>query len=696
MAGILGIGMSGIQTAQLGLLVTQHNIANSNTDGYTRQSAVQSTTTPLGTGSGSVGTGVRVTTIQRNYNSFLNEQVTTSEAELSSLDAYYKQISVIDDLLADSTAGVSPALQEFFKGVQQVSNSPASLPARQAMVSSAQALVNRLQGADQRISDLYGQVNQEISDGVTAINAYGSMIAELNQRITIAEGAVAQPANDLRDQRDQLISELNKLVKVDVVPVGKDGIQVFIGKGQLLVMGNQSNKMSAVRSSFDPLRTSMALDLGAGAQELPDDLITGGSLGGLMKFRNETLDRAVNSLGKIAVSLASTFNEQHKTGMDMQGNEFGDPGFQSDFFTIPSPKVVPNQLNGGGPLAAVVTASFTTPTLNSNLAGGNYVSNVTNSDYQLSFDGANLSLTRLSDKKVWTDTSIALLNVKIKDEGFALANPTGAFVSGDSFLIEPTREIAKNIGINQEISTDVRLLAAALPVRATIGLTNAGTTAVSVERVRIDTAASPAVAYPLEVTLGAGATTLTIAAGGPHNVNVYDSSGAVVAGSPFSLAPASAIPPPVADGYSYELADGNRRITFTIKGIRQAGDTFTLDKTDGTTPGTTISVSNSGNMLLLGRLQTQGAADGGATNFQGAYAQMVSDIGNKAHEIQVTQRAQKSLVAQASAARESQSGVNLDEEAANLLKYQQMYQASARAISIGQTIFDELLNVARG
>ena len=297
---------------------------------------------------------------------------------------------------------------------------------------------------------------------------------------------------------------------------------------------------------------------------------------------------------------------------------------------------------------------------------------------------------------MWTDTSIALLNVKIKDEGFALANPTGAFVSGDSFLIEPTREIAKNIGINQEISTDVRLLAAALPVRATIGLTNAGTTAVSVERVRIDTAASPAVAYPLEVTLGAGATTLTIAAGGPHNVNVYDSSGAVVAGSPFSLAPASAIPPPVADGYSYELADGNRRITFTIKGIRQAGDTFTLDKTDGTTPGTTISVSNSGNMLLLGRLQTQGAADGGATNFQGAYAQMVSDIGNKAHEIQVTQRAQKSLVAQASAARESQSGVNLDEEAANLLKYQQMYQASARAISIGQTIFDELLNVARG
>jgi flagellar hook-associated protein 1 FlgK len=692
MAGILGIGMSGIQTAQMGLLATQHNIANSNTDGYNRQSIVQSTTTPLGTASGSVGTGVRVTTVQRHYNNFLSEQVTKSQAELSSLDAYYKQISTIDDLLADSSAGVSPALQDFFKGVQQVSNSPASLPARQAMVSSAQALVNRLQGADQRISDLYGQVNQEISDGVTAINAYATMIAEINQRITIAEGAVNQPANDLLDQRDQLISELNNLVKVNVIPVGKDGIQVFVGKGQLLVMGGQVNPMTAVKSSSDPSRTSMALDLGAGAQELPDDLISGGSLGGLMKFRSETLDRAVNSLGRVAVSLASTFNEQHKTGMDMLGNELGEAGFKSDFFTIASPKVVPSRLNG----VAVVSASFTTPALSSNLADGNYVSNVTNSDYQLQYNGANLSLTRLSDKKVWSGATIAAVNAQITGEGFALANPSGAFVSGDSFLIEPTREAARNIGINQEISTDVRLLAAALPIRATTGLTNAGTTAVSVGRVHIDTTISAAVTYPLQVTLGAGAATLTIAAGGPHTVKVFNSSGAAVAGSPFSLAPASATPPPVADGYSYELADGNRRITFTIKGVRQTGDTFTLDKNDGSSPGATIGVSDSGNMLLLGRLQTQRAVNGGATSFQGAYAQMVSDIGNKAHEIQVTQIAQKSLVGQASAAREAESGVNLDEEAANLLKYQQMYQASARAISIGQSIFDELLNVARG
>ena len=693
MAGIFGIGMSGIQAAQMGLLVTQHNIANSNTDGYNRQSIVQSTTTPLGTSSGSVGTGVRVTTVQRQYNSFLDEQVTQSETELSALDAYYKQITVIDDLLADSSAGVSPALQEFFKGVQQVSNYPASLPARQAMVSSAQALVSRLQGADQRISDLYGQVNQEIIDSVDAINTYGSMIADLNQRITISEASVNQPANDLLDQRDQLISELNKLVKVDVVPIGKGGIEVFIGKGQLLVMGNQTNQMTSVRSSADPSRISMALDLGAGAQELPDDLISGGTLGGLMKFRSETLDRAVNSLGKVAVSLAQTFNEQHKTGMDMLGNEQGDTGFSGDFFTIPAPKVVPSRLNG----AAVVTASFMTPALNSNLASGNYVSNITNSDYKLDNVGGTLNLTRLSDKKVWTGANIAAINTQITGEGFQLAN-SGALVSGDSFLIEPTREAAKNISINQQIAADVRLVAAALPMRATIGLTNAGAMTVSVDRVRTDlTASAPSPTYPLSLTIGAGATALTSSgAGGPFQVNVYNSSGTALPGSPFSLSAAvTATSPPIADGYSYELADGNTRTLFSIKGSRQAGDTFTLDKNDGSTGGK-IGVSDSGNMLLLGRLQTQHAADGGATSFQGAYAQMVSDIGNKAHEIQVTQSAQKSLVAQASAARDAESGVNLDEEAANLLKFQQMYQASARAISIGQSVFDELLAVARG
>ena len=263
----------------MGMLVTQHNITNANTPGYNRQSTIQTTSLPVGFSSGFIGNGTQVTTVNRQYNSFLTDQVRQSSTEFSSLDAYFKQVQIIDDLLADANAGVSPALQDFFKGLQQVSAAPSSLPARQSMASAAQALVSRFQAADQRMSDLFGQVNLQISDSVALINTYGKQIAALNQQITIAESAVNQPANDLLDQRDNLISELNKLVKVETIPQGASGLQVMIGKGQVLVMGNSSNELSAVRSSLDPMRTTIAIELGNGKQELPENIIEGGQLG---------------------------------------------------------------------------------------------------------------------------------------------------------------------------------------------------------------------------------------------------------------------------------------------------------------------------------------------------------------------------------------------------------------------------------
>ncbi|MBS1159891.1 MAG: flgK [Proteobacteria bacterium] len=704
MAGIFGIGVSGIQAAQLGMLVTQHNITNSNTPGYSRQSIVQATSIPMGTASGYSGSGVQVTTIQRQYSSFLSDQVNQSETQLSSLDSYFQQIQVIDDLLADANAGVSPALQDFFKGVQQVVASPASLPARQAMVSTAQSLITRLQGADQRISDIYGQVNQQISDTVGLINTYGQQIANLNERITTAEAAVDQPANDLLDQRDQLLGELNKLVKVQTVSTGQGGIEVFIGKGQLLVMGNRANQLSAVRSAEDSSRIAVAMDLGNGKLELPSDTISGGQLGGLLSFRSETLDKAVNSLGKVAANLALTFNAQHQVGMDMLGNNQGDPGFVADFFTLPDPKVVPS--NPAGP---VVTASFTAPELTSNLSTGNYFTDLTNSDYRLEYTGTAFSLTRLSDKTVWTGASIADLNAQITDrtdsrgaQGFTLADDGAAYSVGDSFLIEPTREMAKNISIDSRLSGDVRLIAAGFPVKASVGLTNAGSMQVSIDRVRLDSSSSvPGPAFPVKIGISADGASLTLgdASGpysvtnpGPLQVTVYTSSGAATT---YSLEyPASSTPPPTGAGLTYELADGTGRILFSLKGNPQPGDTFSIDMNDATTGGT-VGVSDSGNILLLGKLQTQNTADGATSTFQGVYAQLVSDIGNKAREIEVTKEAQQSLVDQATAAQQSDSGVNLDEEAANLLKFQQLYQASARSISVGQKLFDELLSIAR-
>lgn len=705
MSGIFGIGVSGIQAAQMGMQVTQHNITNANTPGYNRQSIVQATATPVGYASGFTGNGTQVTSIVRQYNQFLTDQVRQSETQFSSLDAYSTQIQVIDNLLADANSGVSPALQDFFKGLQQVAAAPSSLPARQSMVSSAEALVSRLQGADQRISDLYAQVNEQVVDNVALINTYGKQLANLNQQITVAQAAVSQPPNDLLDQRDQLIGELNKLVKVQTIPMGESGIEVMIGKGQILVMGNQYREMAAVRSSADPARITVALDLGSGKQELSEGIITGGALGGLLDFRSQSLDKAVNSLGKVAANLALTFNAQHANGMDMLGNSAGDSAFVGKFFSIPDPKVIPS--NSSSPR---VTASFNPPELTSNTNPGNYFTDLTNSDYRLDYQGAAFTLTRLSDGVKWSGADLAEINTQITDradgrgvQGFTLDDSAGGtYQSGDSYLIEPTREVAKNISIDTRISGDVRLLAAALPIRASIGLTNVGTMRVTVDRVREDLSATfPGPSYPVKIGISAdgGSLTLGDASGpygvsnpGPFQVNVYPSDGS--APTTYSLEyPASGTPPPISAGQTYEIWDGNSRVQFSISGNPQPGDVFSLDKNDASTGGT-IGVSDTGNIVLLGKLQTQNTSDGATASFQGAYAQMVSDIGNKAREIEVTKDAQKSLVDQASAAKNAESGVNLDEEAANLLKYQQLYQASARSISVGQKLFDELLAIA--
>jgi len=682
MAGIFGIGVSGIQAAQMGMLVTQHNITNSNTPGYTRQSVLQTTAIPVGTALGFAGNGTQITTIARQYNSFLTDQVKRSQTELTSLDTYFSQIQVIDDLLADANAGVSPALQEFFKGVQQVAASPASLPARQSMVSAAQSLVSRLQGADQRISDMYGQVNAQVSDTVSLINTYGQQIANLNERITVAQSAINQPPNDLLDQRDQLISELNKLVKVQTVPLGDSGVEVFIGKGQLLVMGNRANQMSAVRSAEDPSRIAVALDTGSGKLELPDSVINGGQLGGLLSFRSETLDKAVNSLGKVAASLALTFNAQHGLGMDMLGNNDPDPGFVADFFKIPSPKVIPSNPSG-----TIITASFTAPTMSNLTTTGNFFTDLTNSDYRLEYNAGNFTLTRLSDSVTWSGADIATINAQITDrtdprgaQGFSLDDGgAGSYTDGDSFLIEPTREIAKNISIDTRIAGDVRLIAAGSPIRASVGLTNQGSMSVAVERM---VGANPGLSYPIQVSV-AGADFAFDPAYNNQFVTVTDSNGSQSYEIGVDAVPRVA-------GATYEL-DG---VLFSVKGNPQNGDTFTLDWNDGQTGS--IGVSDSSNILLLGKLQTQNTSDGGTASYQASYAQLVSDIGNKAREIEVTKDAQQSLVDQASAARDAESGVNLDEEAANLLKYQQLYQASARSITIGQKLFDELLSIAGG
>lgn len=448
-SGLISIAMTGINAAQTGLLTTSNNIANMSAEGYTRQRIVQASNPTVMTGAGGIGQGTHVVTVERMYNQALNKQVLSAQTSVSSLDTYYSQISQIDNMLADKDAGITPLMQQFFNGIQSVVSTPSLISSRQSMISAAQTMVTGFQSMYSRLDELESGVNSQISSTVETINSYTKEIAGLNQRIISASALNGQPANDLLDKRDELVSKLNELVKVTTTTDSNGSYNVFVGSGQQLVIGTRVTEMVALNSSADQSRIVVGLKGATGnIQELPESLVTGGKLGGLLSFRSEALDTAFNQLGLMATSLALTFNAQHDLGLDLNGNT---P--TNDFFSISDPAVIGKSGNTG-----TFAATWVTPPPNN---GTNFYTNVTASDYQLSYDGTNYTLTRLADNTLLATGSLAAINTQAQTQGFSLSAGV-APAAGDSFTIQPTKDAARLFSVNTTIAADPKLIAAGL------------------------------------------------------------------------------------------------------------------------------------------------------------------------------------------------------------------------------------------
>jgi len=670
-SGVFGIGVGAIQNAQFGLLTTEHNIANAHTAGYSRQRVIQTSNIAVQTGSGFIGQGAHVSTIERMYDGYIGAQINNAQANVSELEAYSSEISQINSMLADPNAGLSSAMTAFFKGIQQVAADPSSLTARQSMVSSAEAMISRFQGLEQRISEQYDSVNSQIEGYVSSINSYAQQIANLNERIILSQSATSQPPNDLLDQRDQLVAELNTLIKVSTTTNSDGTFNVYIGNGQQLVTRTQVSELTALGASADTSRVVVGLKTPSGNLELPESLITGGSLGGLLEFRSEFLDRTANDLGRIAVSMALTFNAQQALGQDLTGKIAGDTGFVSNFFTVPTPKVVANSLNPA--TAPNVTVSYISPPP----YDGNFYTDLTSSDYLLESNGSpvTLKLTRLSDNAFWTGSDVTTLNANIAlsaqgSQGFEIAT-SGAFVAGSTYLIQPTREAARNIAINPTIEADVRQIAVAAPIRTSVNTSNTGNATISAGAVGPNYSVAD---FPVTLTYNSGSPpTLTGFPASAYPVTVEEN------GTTTSFASGAVT-------YTTGATITFSGISFEISGTPKDGDKFEITRNNN-------GVSDGRNVLLMGKLQTQSTMSGQTATFLGTYAQLVSDAGNKGREVNTTLQAQQSLLEQSQSARDSFSGVNLDEEAANLLMYQQAYQAAAKMIEIGSKLFDSILAI---
>ncbi len=643
MGSLLGIGVSAISTAQLNMLTTEHNISNVNTRGFHRQEAIQASNVPMSSGAGFVGSGAHVQTVRRMYGQFLDDQVSSASAQAQFYDTYHAEIKQIDDLLADPNTGLSPAVQSFFTSVNAVANSPTSVAARQSMLSGGETLAARFQSLYTRFDEIRNGINTQLDAQVTGINSYAAQVADLNQKIIDAQSINNQPPNDLLDQRDQIIGKLNEMVKTTVVKQSDGTYNLFIGSGQSLVTGTTAFSLALQNDPNDPTQKNVAYAIGGAYIPIPSaNLQNGGALGGLLAFRNNSLNSAQNALGRVALGLAQTVNNQNRLGQDLNGVLGG------NFFSIAStsPTIFNNSNNTG-------SASLTS-TLSGN-AGA-----LTTSNYQVAYNGTNYSITDSATNTTTSGLTSAQLITQLGNAGVTLAI-AGTPNAGDQWLILPTRYGARDISVG---ITDPNKIAAAAPIRAAATTTNTG--AASIDLGSVNPPLNANVQNQVRITF-TGATTF----------NVSD----VTLGST------------LATGVSYTSgsAISYNGWTVHISGTPASGDTFSVSANTG-------GIGDNRNAVALAALQNNNSlanntAGAPTTTYQGAYAQLVSSVGNTTQQMQVNSTAQQTLLDNATQTQQQLSGVNLDEEAANLLRFQQAYQAAAKMIQIGSTLFDTILAI---
>ncbi|MES9988006.1 MAG: flagellar hook-associated protein FlgK [Candidatus Thiodiazotropha endolucinida] len=650
---ILSIGVSGLIANRHALDTTGHNISNVNTEGYSRQRIDFNTREPFLSPAGYLGTGVESSEIQRQYDSFVAGQMRTSLTVSSDLRAYYGEAQRLDDLVADPDAGIQPTIQNFFDALQGLADDPTSIPARQLALTEAESMADRFHYFNQQFDDTRTRTNGQIGYNVGEINRLAQNIADINADIKLAYGSTP---NDLLDKRDQLVNELSEQVDIQILQQTDGAYNVFIGRGQPLVMDTTAATLGTQPSGLDPSHLEITFNYSFGTQIITDQ-ISGGTIGGLLRFRNEILDPTQDRVGLVALGIADQLNTQHQLGLDLDGLVGG------ALFNTSSVQVLPQPGNGSS-----ITVDY------------DNVSNLTGNSYELIYDGADFILQNL----VSGTTQTLAAGSNIVDGLDININAAGA-ITGDTFLIQPTRTASLDIDL---LINDVRRLAAGGPVQV---------------RPAVDGNGNPLNGGDARVTQPANSSMAGLPLAGGDIQLVYDDQGGPTSG--FEVYYPGSVPgvDPFDDFIVYDnlntaaiagtqvpsaqfAAYGG--ISFAISGVPADGDSFTIsNNTNGS--------SDNRNALSLQNLQNQNLLLGGTATFDATYIQMVSDVGSKTRHAELNLGAQESLLVRSQEAMAEISGVNLDEEAAKLIQFQQAYQASAQVISVAGTLFDTLIGAVR-
>lgn len=634
MGDLLSTSVSGLLAFQQALDVTSNNIANASTPGYSVETANFAEAPGQFTGVGFIGSGVDVASITRTYNEYLAQQVRGSQASYASSNTLATQAAQIDDMLSASSTGLTATLQSFVNSLQSVAGAPTSTAARQALLNQAQSLAQQLNSYDSQISQYGSQLESQLSGDVTQVNTITANIASLNQQIA-TESASGQTPNQLMDQRDKLITQLSQYVSVQTTTTSNGAMDVYIGSGQALVTGGTAAKLSTAAGAYDPSQLEITISGGGGTAADVTSEISGGELGGLLSARTLVLDPARNAIGQVSVAVATIVNQQQQSGMDLTGAQ-GQP-----MFSVGGVQVLPDSGNTGSASLTVTRGAL---------------SALTTDDYRMQYTSGAWQLEDMTTGQSVAMTGNGTVASPFQAAGLSIVT-SGAPANGDSFLVQPTAAAAA--GFSVSLTSPAQVAAASL-VQGTAGSANTGGATVTAASV---TDPSSWVSGTYTVTFGAG-NSYTVKNSGGTQV----ASGTYTSGTPISFAGAQ----------------------LTISGSPASGDTFTVG------PNNPANTGDNSNILAMASALSASALNGNTASVTGAANSLVSQIGVVTQQAQNNATAQQTVNQNATTALNNVSGVNLDQEAANMLRFQQAYQAMAQVIQASGQMFTSLINAIHG
>lgn len=652
--GLLSIGKSAVAAQQQMLNTTSNNIANVGTDGYVRQRS--QTYTSL------LNYGVGETLTQRLNNEFTQQEVWRDTSANSYYDTIYNQLASIDKYFSSESTGMSGAILNTFKSLQSAVNDPSSLAQRSEFIGSCNNLTNRFNTLYQDIHSTQEFNSSRITEDVGVVNDILANIANLNKSIQAAMGDKSSVTYNLMDQRDAAIKDLSKYLDIRTVDQ-KDGVKlVTLSTGHSLVLEDGNHAvLSEVPGRLDYSNSQISITYkntnGDKNSTTLDSSTLGGELGGYLEVRTE-IEEAEKSLGQLAIAMADAFNNANSKGIDLNGKLGG------DIFSIP-------------PLTVAGSRIGTSLTVEVNKGEG---SNVTTDDFYIEFT-SNTEFDVYTMKRDNSEkTPIAGKNtgnkLNLADYGITITFDENV-QNGDKFFFQPTQAAAFNI--KTEIKKESELaLASAVKIETDTG--NFGKATAEISAIYDNRFVNTSV-DPIELKNSVPAYVIVNQDGDYEVFSGTGSLGIVSKSTTEGKNILAALDSDYKTNFGFDIS---------INGKVYAGDRFDIQINSN-------GIGDNRNGLAMCAMQSEdlvadSSRNGIKQNFTERYSMLTSGFGTVVSNAQANATASEAKLAQSTDLYESTTGVSLDEEAANLVKFQQYYQAAARIISASQTVFDALIS----